>query len=372
MSEPGDTTDSRIRLVVLFGGQSAEHDVSCTTASHVVAAANPERYDIVPVGISRDGQWAIADEAIAILTDASRTLPPQLSPVGSSTDLAPVTTPSDPSQQVVVLPLFHGPLGEDGTMQGLLELSGVPYVGAGVLGSALSMDKAKSKELLAAFGISQARWRSFNEYEWPAEDAAISTELDAIIDDLGLPCFVKPANMGSSVGVSRAATKDELLEAIKLALRFDEWIVIEEGLNAREIELAVLGNHNPRVSVPGEVIPADDFYSYEDKYLDGKSSNQIPADLPEGAAEQMQALALEVYRLLRVEGMARVDFFYEDDGRGPLLNEVNTIPGFTPISMYPKLWEASGLSYEQLIDELVDLALERNERRLAKRTTKRA
>ncbi len=357
---------------MLFGGQSAEHDVSCTTATHVLAAANPERYDLVPVGISRDGQWALADEAIAILSDGDRSLPPQLSPEGSATDLTPVTTPADPTQQVVVLPLFHGPLGEDGTMQGLLELSGVPYVGAGVLSSALSMDKAKSKELLAAFGIKQARWRSFNEYQWPTDEATINTELDTIIDDLGLPCFVKPANMGSSVGVSRAGNKNELLDAIKLALRFDEWIVIEENVVGREIELAVLGNHEPKVSVPGEVMPADDFYSYEDKYLDGKSTNQIPADLPDGVAEELQDLAIEVYRLLRVEGMARVDFFYEDNGRGALLNEVNTIPGFTPISMYPKLWEASGLSYEKLIDELVDLALERNKRRLAKRTTKRS
>ncbi len=363
---------------MLFGGQSAEHDVSCTTATHVLGAANPDRYELVPVGISRDGQWALADEARAILDDGNRSLPPQLSPEGTATDLAPVTSTDDPSQQVVVLPLFHGPLGEDGTMQGLLELSGVPYVGAGVLSSALSMDKAKSKELLAAFGVPQARWRAFNEYQWPTNDTDtsqendIGAELDAIIDDLGLPCFVKPANMGSSVGVSKATTKDELLAAIDLALRFDEWVVIEENVTGREIELAVLGNHEPRVSVPGEIIPADDFYSYEDKYLDGKSTNRIPADLPDGVAAELQQLALAVYRHLRVEGMARVDFFYEDDGRGPLLNEVNTIPGFTPISMYPKLWEASGLSYSDLIDELVDLAIERNQRRLAKRTTKRS
>lgn len=372
MTESGDNDEPRIRLVVLFGGQSAEHDVSCTTASHVLSAANPDRYDLVPVGISRDGQWALADETRAILADGDRTLPPQLSPEGAATDLAPATTSADPTQQVVVLPLFHGPLGEDGTMQGLLELSGVPYVGAGVLSSALSMDKAKSKELLAAFGVPQARWRSFNESEWPTSDADISTVLDAIVDDLGLPCFVKPANMGSSVGVSKATTKEELHEAVKVALRFDEWIVIEENIDGREIELAVLGNHEPRVSVPGEIIPADDFYSYEDKYLDGKSTNRIPADLPDNVAAELQQLALDVYRHLRVEGMARVDFFYEDNGRGALLNEVNTIPGFTPISMYPKLWEASGLSYSDLIDELVDLALERNERRLAKRTTKRA
>ncbi len=372
MSENDGQHEQRIRLVVLFGGQSAEHDVSCTTASHVLSAADPAKYDIVPVGINRDGQWSIAEEAAAVLSDGRRALPPQLSPSGPATDLAPVTATADPTQRVVVLPLLHGPLGEDGTMQGLLELSGVPYVGAGVLASALTMDKAKSKELLDAAGIPQTRWRSFNEFDWPSENGPqLDAALGDLIDDLGLPCFVKPANMGSSVGVSRADSAEQLDEAIRLALRFDEWIVVEEAVNAREIELAVLGNHDLDVSVAGEIIPADDFYSYEDKYLDGKSTNQIPAVLPAGVQEELQALAKQVYRILRVEGMARADFFYEEGGRGPLLNELNTIPGFTPISMYPKLWEASGLPYEQLIDRLVELALERNERRLEKRTTKR-
>ncbi len=361
--------DGPIRLVVVFGGQSAEHDVSCTTATHVLAAANPDRYDIVPIGISRDGQWAIADDAAAILADGTRTLPPQLSPTGTPTELMPAFTAPFPGQQLVVLPLLHGPLGEDGTVQGMLELANVPYVGAGVLGSSLTMDKAKAKELLDAAGIPQTRWLAFNEYDW--DKSTEPDRLNEIADKLGFPCFVKPANMGSSVGVSKVDDISELAEAIKLALRYDEWIVVEEGVDAREVELAVLGNHDLRVSVAGEILPADDFYSYEDKYLDGLSSNAIPAELPAGAEAEMQALAKQAYKLLRVEGMARADFLYEEGGRGPLLNELNTIPGFTPISMYPKLWEASGLNYSDLIDELVDLAIERHERRQSKRDTKR-
>ncbi len=369
-SDPVETSpDERIRLVVLFGGQSAEHDVSCTTATHVLAAADPDRYDIVPVGISRDGAWAIADDAAAILADGERQLPAQLSPAGTPTEPHPVVRASLDGNRVVVLPLLHGPLGEDGTVQGMLELANVPYVGAGVLGSALTMDKAKAKELLDAAGIPQTRWQAFDEYEWNQREHP--DRLEQLADELGFPCFVKPANMGSSVGVSKATNLDELADAITLALRYDEWIVVEEGVEAREIELAVLGNHELDVSVAGEILPADDFYSYEDKYLDGLSSNAIPADLPDGAQEEMQALARTAYRLLRVDGMARADFLYEEGGRGPLLNELNTIPGFTPISMYPKLWEASGLPYPDLIDRLVELAIERHERRQAKRTTKR-
>ncbi|MFT7598362.1 MAG: D-alanine-D-alanine ligase [Acidimicrobiales bacterium] len=253
-------------------------------------------------------------------------------------------------------------MGEDGTVQGLLELLNVPYVGAGVLGSALTMDKAKAKEVLGAAGVPQTRWLTLHEPNWDGTT-------DFIIDQLGLPCFVKPANMGSSIGVSRAATADELDTAIATALRYDEWIVIEEAVEAREIEFAVLGNTELSVSVPGEIVPGADFYDYEDKYIDGAAQLVIPAVLPPETVEQMQALAGQAYRLLRVEGMARADFLFEEGGRGPLLNELNTIPGFTPISMYPKLWEASGKSYPKLIDELVELAIERHRRRAAKRIT---
>jgi D-alanine-D-alanine ligase len=222
-----------------------------------------------------------------------------------------------------------------------------------------------AKDVLARHGIPQARWATLHE---PDVDAAA---LDRVAEELGLPCFVKPANMGSSIGVTKAHDRAELAVAVELALRYDEWVVVEEAVTAREIELSVLGNHELRVSVPGEIVPGAEFYDYEDKYTDGTAQLLIPADLPPAEVARLQALAVAAYRALRIEGMARADFLYEEGGRGPLLNELNTIPGFTPISMYPKLWEASGLGYRQLIDELVALALERHHRRQAKRLTSR-
>ncbi|MET0825468.1 MAG: D-alanine--D-alanine ligase family protein [Acidimicrobiales bacterium] len=356
---------SRVRLVVLFGGQSAEHDVSCVTAKHVVAAADPGRYDLEPVGITRDGDWVRAEDARAAIERGAAALPAALSATGSAIDHEAAIVPTASGETVVVFPLLHGPMGEDGTVQGLLEQAGVPYVGAGVLGSAVAMDKAMAKDVLAAKGIPQPRWLAYRSSDLD------TLPVDEITRELGLPCFVKPANLGSSVGVSKAHDRDELTAALELAFSYDEWVVVEEAVVAREIELAVLGNTDLRVSVPGEVTPAAEFYDYEDKYLDGRAELTIPADLPPEVVETFQDLALRAYRALRAEGMARVDFLYEEGGRGPLLNEINTIPGFTPISMYPKLWAASGLPYDQLIDELVALALERHERRTKTRRTSR-
>ena len=356
---------------MLFGGQSAEHDVSCTTAAHVLAAVDRSRYELEAVGITRDGTFVRAEEAIAALTDGARRLPEALTAEGPSTDLtALVAAPAAaPPTQTVVLPLLHGPLGEDGTVQGMLELADVAYAGAGVLGSAVTMDKAMAKTVLAAHDIPQTRWLSFRE---PEIEADVELVTKTVIEQLDLPAFVKPANMGSSVGVSRATTEAELITALTTALRYDEVVVVEEAVTAREIELSVLGNDDLEVSVPGEIVPAAEFYVYEDKYVDGSAQLIIPAELPAGVAEQMQELAISSYRALRVEGMARADFLYEEAGRGPLVNELNTIPGFTPISMYPKLWEASGLPYAELIDRLVDLAVERHARRSAKRITDRS
>jgi len=293
-----------------------------------------------------------------------------LEPVGSPTELmsAVASCPSNAESQVVVLPLLHGPLGEDGTIQGMCELANVAYVGAGVLGSAVAMDKAMAKTVLDAAGLPQTKWRAIREGDLDVDRKAV---LESVVEDLGLPCFVKPANMGSSIGVSRADSFDELDAAVDAALVYDEFLVVEESVDAREIELSVLGNAQLEVSVPGEIVPGADFYDYEDKYLDGSAQLIIPAVLPDGVAEQLQDLARQAYRVLRVEGMARADFLYEEGGRGPLVNELNTIPGFTPISMYPKLWEASGLKYSELINRLVDLAIERHERRSAKRQTQR-
>ncbi len=382
------SSDDKIRLVVLFGGQSAEHDVSCTTAAHVLAAANPNRYLIETIGITKDGRFVRSDAADQLLAGkggavgagddataggvpATETAEPELTalePAGPETELMSSVAELADDNQVVVLPLLHGPLGEDGTVQGLCELANVAYVGAGVLGSATAMDKVMAKTVLGAHGIPQTKWMAANESQMGGDLTALAKQA---VEELGLPCFVKPANMGSSVGVGKAETEDELVAAMAAALTYDEWLVIEEGVEAREIEVAVLGNDLLKLSVPGEIIPGADFYDYQDKYEDGNAELVIPADLPTAVEEQLQELAADSYRALRVEGMARADFLYEEKGRGLLLNELNTIPGFTPISMYPKLWEASGLSYPDLIDRLVDLAIERHARRSAKRITSR-
>jgi D-alanine-D-alanine ligase len=355
----------RTRLVVLFGGQSAEHDVSCVSARHIVAAADPDRYEIVPIGITRDGAWLRSDEAIAALAAGPAQLPDHLTAAGTAVEPRATLATVDDDLPTVVFPVLHGPMGEDGTIQGLLELTDVPYVGSGVLASAMCMDKIVSKRLAAHHGIPQANYHGFH-----ADD--ITDELpDLLIDLLGVPLFVKPANLGSSVGVSKARTHDELVEAIEVAATYDEWIVVEECIVGREIEVSVLGNREPQASLPGEVLPAAEFYSYADKYLDGTAQTQVPADLPEAISEQIRTLAVTAYSVMRCEGLARVDFFYEETGRGPLLNEINTMPGFTPISMYPKMWDATGIDYGELIDRLVDLALRRDERRSRHRSTER-
>ncbi len=358
-------SSERINLVVLFGGQSAEHDVSRTTATHVLAAADPTKYRVTPIGISTEGEWALATEAVAALDRGPDALPPQLDPSGDR--LSPTTMLSDAvgsPERTVVLPLLHGPMGEDGTVQGLLELANVAYVGSGVLGSAVAMDKAMAKSVLTAAGIAQARYRAFPEHRiTPGLFGELAT-------DLGLPCFVKPANMGSSVGVSKAHSIEELRAAIDYALTYDEWLVVEEAIDGREIEIAVIGNEEPFVSLPGEIVPGDEFYSYDDKYVNGASTGIIPAPLTPEQTTDIQSKALDVYQALRCDGLARCDFFLEEGGaaRGFLCNEVNTMPGFTPISMFPKMLIASGMSYGDIIDRLVELALERHQRR--RRNTK--
>ncbi|WP_436796274.1 D-alanine--D-alanine ligase family protein [Actinospongicola halichondriae] len=346
----------RVRLILLFGGRSAEHEVSCTTAAHVLAAIDHDRYDAVPVGITKAGEWLRSDDAIAALRQGAKALPDRLEATGTAVEPLPTMQPVTADVPVVVLPLLHGPYGEDGTVQGLLELANVPYVGTGVLGSAVSMDKAAAKEMLSAHGLPQCAWES-------AQVRDIDDEFLALVADrLGYPIFVKPANMGSSIGVSKVRDAEQLAAAVTEAARYDDWLVFEENVDGRELECGILGNATPRASVIGEVRPGADFYDYDDKYADG-AELLIPAPLPQAVSDELRALAVQTFEALRCEGMARVDFFWEEDGRGPLINEVNTIPGFTPISQYPRLWEASGIPYAKLIDELVALALERHERR---------
>ena len=354
---PAGRLPDRVRLVVLFGGRSAEHEVSCVSAASVLAALDPDRYEVAPVGITLEGRWVHATADADALAGGAADLARALAAAGPEVEPLPTLASAAGEAPVVVLPLLHGPFGEDGTVQGLLELADVPYVGAGVLGSALCMDKAVAKEVLAQHGLPQCRHLALR-------DVDVSPALvDRVATSLGWPVFVKPANLGSSVGVSKVSGPDGLLAAVTTATAFDEWVLVEEAVVGREIECGVLGNGELAASVPGEIVPGAEFYDYDDKYSGDGATLVVPAELPAGVAAEARSLALAAATALRAEGMARVDFFYEEAGRGLLVNEVNTIPGFTPWSMFPRLWAAAGVPYGELVDRLVALALERHERR---------
>ena len=356
-----DRGHRRLRVLLCYGGRSAEHDVSCVSAAAVGAGLDPARYEVVPVAITRDGRWLASHDAAAALAAAGATAPAAL-PV-SGDDLGPFDGRDGASRHLrlpevdVVFPVLHGPHGEDGTVQGLCDVLDLPCVGAGVLGSAVAMDKGVTKRLLHQAGLPVPRWRELRD----GDDVGAFT--DAVAAELGFPCFVKPANLGSSVGVTKAHDPVSLRAAIDVALGHDEWVLAEEAITGREIEVAVLGDRDPVASLPGEIVPTAEFYTYDDKYVSGAAELRVPAPLPPPAVEAVQDLACRVVRVCRADGMARVDFFYEEVGRGFLVNEVNTIPGFTPISMYPKLWEASGLAYPALLDRLIELARDRHARR---------
>ncbi len=347
--------------MLLFGGQSAEHDVSRVTAVAVARALDPRKYDVVPVGITTDGRWLLAGEAQRMLAAGRDALPTSFAVEG---DLVPVPSASRTSEVDVVIPLLHGPYGEDGTVQGVLELAGLPYVGAGVLGSAIAMDKIAMKRMFAGAGLETARALTLRDGQ------NIDEFIRRAEAELAFPCFVKPANMGSSVGVRKARTRSELREAIAYALTFDEWVLAEEMVRGREIEVGILGDDPALASLPGEVVPAADFYDYADKYEDGKAELRAPAPLSPDRTAEVQHLAIRAFEACRGEAMARVDFFLRDDGAF-LVNELNTIPGFTPISMYPRLWEVSGVPYAELLDRLIDLAIARAQRRKGRRGRQR-
>jgi D-alanine-D-alanine ligase len=350
--------------MLLFGGQSAEHDVSRATAVAVARALDPAKYDVVPVGITTDGQWHLAADAQRMLAAGRDALPRAFAVEG---DVVPVPSASvtvATNDVDVVIPLLHGPYGEDGTVQGVLELAGLPYVGAGVLGSALAMDKIAMKRMFEAAGLETAPSLALRDGH-DVDDFVAQVEAE-----LAFPCFVKPANMGSSVGVSKARNVAELRDAIAHAFTFDEWILAEAMVRGREIEVGILGDDPPVASLPGEVVPAADFYDYADKYEDGKAELRAPAPLAPDEIAEVQGLAVLAFDACRGEAMARVDFFLRDDGVF-VVNEVNTIPGFTPISMYPRLWEVSGVPYAELLDRLIDLAIARSDRRAARRGRQR-
>ena len=360
------------RVVVLFGGRSAEHEISCVSASSVVRALDPERYEVISIGITREGTWHALPGGPPALPAPGEGLPSVTASLGTAVVLSQepgrqqlVGEDGSHTQVDVVIPLVHGPYGEDGTIQGLLELAGVPYVGAGVLGSALGMDKAAQKVMLEGAGAPVVPHAVVPEREW--HDDAEGVEARA--EDLGFPVFTKPANLGSSVGITKVREAGELAAGMDEAFRYDTKAIIEASIEgAREIECAVLGNDDPVASLPGEIVPSREFYDYRAKYVDQDSKLIIPADLPPEIVEEVQRLAVVAFRAIDCSGMARVDFFYREPGK-LIVNEVNTIPGFTSISMYPKLWEASGIAYPALLDRLVELAIERNESRAKKETT---
>ena len=362
----------RIKVGVIFGGRSGEHEVSLASAYSVMTHLDPERYEVIPVGISKSGEWLIGGAAWPTLRaqakielGAGEGVPVTPLPDAQAAALSKVadgvlhTQPvAALSQLDVIFPVLHGPFGEDGTMQGLLELAGLPYVGPGVAASAIAMDKVQTKRVLAAAGIPQCAYQEVRRVDLERDQQAVCGQ----VAQLGFPVFVKPANMGSSVGITKAHNVDELAAALNEAARFDRRVVVEAAVpNAREIEIAVLGNDDPMVSVPGEVVPSAEFYSYEAKYLSGSSELRIPAPLPEEVTARIGQLALTAFRTLDLAGMSRVDFLVPQGTDEVYLNEINTIPGFTEISMYPKMWAASGLPYERLLSRLIDLAIERFE-----------
>jgi D-alanine-D-alanine ligase len=379
---------------VIYGGRSGEHEVSLASAAAVFKNLDPARYEAIPIKIEKDGRWSLPDRPPAIDKAADvihETHAPQLDvddrrethlmarPGGDTlVTLDPSTRAVEPARsgQVavsgvkldVVFPILHGPYGEDGTVQGLLELANVPYVGAGVLASAVGMDKAAMKLVFAAKGLPICDYEVVLRRDWQHDERAT---LQTVVDRLGFPVFVKPANLGSSVGISKAKHVAELRTAIKLAGEFDRKVIVEAAVpKAREIEVAVLGNDEPEASVPGEIIPSGEFYDYEAKYLNADSRDVIPAPLPERLTQEIRSLAVAAFQALDCAGMARVDFLLADDGSGSLyVNELNTIPGFTTISMYSKMWAASGVSYPQLIDRLIALAIERHAEKQQLRTS---
>lgn len=353
--------EHKLSVVLLFGGRSGEHEVSLNSAQSIFKAIDRNRYSVETIGINKEGQWfwgvlpetmikegfPPADQACQVTLVIDPTHPHFIALDGRSLP--------NQGQVDLVFPVLHGPYGEDGTLQGLLEMANVPYVGSGVLGSSLGMDKDRMKAVFLEKDLPLARYLTVLRSDFLNGPETCLNDIEAMI---GYPCFVKPANLGSSVGISKAHHREELLEALNIAAIFDRKIVVEETINGREIEISVLGNDSPEASLPGEVKPAHEFYSYEAKYSNIGSSLLIPAPLDQSIITRLQEMAIKAYRAVEASGLSRVDFFVTPQNE-LFLNEINTLPGFTEISMYPKLWEATGISYSELIDRLITLGLER-------------
>ena len=375
----------KIRVGLVFGGRSGEHEVSLASAKSVMENLDPEKYEVVPIGITKAGTWLLGTSPDKLIAAGQEVADDQAGVSGdaSTQELTSVTFTGDPTvghliplqgnEQLgdrgtidVIFPVLHGTYGEDGTLQGLLEMANVPYVGCGVLGAALGMDKEKMKMIFATAGLPNVNYLVFRRNRWERDPNAI---LDAIEQQIGYPNFVKPVNLGSSVGVNKAHNREELSHALRVAAEYDHKIIVEQGIDCRECECAVLGNDEPIASVVGEVVASNEFYDYSAKYINNKSQVIIPADIPQSTAQEIRRHAVEAFLALDLSGLARVDFFIERETGKVYINEVNTLPGFTQISMYPKLWEASGLPYAELLDRLIALALERYADRQRNRTS---
>lgn len=372
----------KIRIGLVYGGRSGEHEVSLQTALAVINAIDMSKYEIHPFYITKQGVWKSGPQLTAPAKNAAEltfgndetsltaayALKPFFNSIQSDSEeskavisaagIAPAVV-SQPSevQLDVVLPLLHGTFGEDGTIQGLFEMANIAYVGAGVLASSVGMDKVMMKKVFAQEGLPQCVFRHFTKTQWEKDQAFFLMEIEIAI---GFPCFVKPANLGSSVGISKARNRDELLKAVEVAFKYDRKVIVEENIIAREVEVAVLGNDEPKASVVGEIVSSNEFYDYKAKYVDGKSSMMIPADIPAELSDQIRELAIRAFLAVDGSGLSRVDFFLRKEDNQIFINEINTMPGFTPYSMYPLLWKETGKSYGELLDDLITLALERH------------
>jgi D-alanine-D-alanine ligase len=365
----------KLRVGIVFGGRSGEHEVSLAGAASVMAAIDRSRFDVLPIGIARDGRWLVGGDPLRALGDEAarlalgsggaeaatkRELLERAAAVETGAALARMESseslpPGLRTSLDAVLIMLHGPQGEDGTVQGLLELAGIPYTGAGVLASAVGMDKVAMKDMFRAYGLPVVDYAVVRRHEWERDRSSVER---AVAGEIGFPCFVKPANLGSSVGISKVKAAEDLAAAIDLAASHDRRILVERAVQGREVEVAVLGNDTPQASVPGEVCYAGEWYDYETKYGSGQTTLKVPAPLPPATIDLVRELAIKAFQAVDCAGMARVDFFIENGGH-VLVNEINTIPGFTQTSAYPRLWEASGIPYPQLITRLIELGLER-------------
>ena len=359
---------SQVRVGVMFGGRSGEHEVSLMSARSILDALDPEKYEVTQIGIMHSGTWLVGDTVLdALDTEGEKRMAQAvLLPDPNRPELYRLRMISEAEEVLekiaaldVIFSVLHGTFGEDGAMQGLFEANGVAYVGSGIVGSAVGMDKGIFKDVMIANNIPVVESMLILRSELEANMEAVLDRIEALVPSKPYPLFVKPANLGSSVGISKCHSRADLIEGLMDAARYDRRLVIERGVNSREIEVSVLGNNDPQASVVGEVIPSREFYSYEAKYIDGSSDLLIPAPIPDDVADQVRKIAVQAYQAIDCAGMARVDFLLDKDSGEVFLSEVNTLPGFTKFSMYPKLWAASGLPYSKLVDRLIELAMER-------------